>query len=208
MKLLCALLSALPAAALGQTVTFTFDNPQLQPAHYVMIIPEQGPAHFVSTPGAAPVPGALQPEPQDRGLTIPDPQRAALFSLARKHKLFAEECDNKHGRLAFTGTKTLAYAGPDGAGSCSFNYAKDQKLAQAADDLIAVANALEEGRKLRVLLEHDKLGLNGEIDVLAEEKSAGRALALQNIAPVLQAIIDDPDVLNHTRTSAQALLKP
>ena len=206
MKALLGLLLAAPASA--QVVTFTFDNPQLQPAHFVMTIPEQGPAHFVSTPGAAVVQSAPEPEPQDRGLTIPDGQRAALFSLARKHKLFGEECDNKHGRLAFTGTKTLAYSGPDGMGSCSFNYAKDSKIGQAADDLIAVATTLEEGRKLRVLLEHDKLGLNQEIDTLFDEKAGGRVLALGNIAPVLEAIANDPDVLNHTRSRAQALLKP
>ncbi len=208
MKILCAFLLTLPAAAFGQTITFTFDNPQLQPAHYVMTIPEQGPARFLSTPGAAAVQGALQPEPQNRDFALPDPQKTALFALARKHKLFGEECENKHGRLAFTGTKTLAYSGPDGTGSCSFNYAKDGKISQAADDLIAVANTLEEGRKLQVLLEHDKLGLNQEIDVLLDEKMSGRALALVNIAPVPQAIVNDADVLNHTRTRAQALLQP
>ena len=49
--------------------------------------------------------------------------------------------------------------------------------------------------------------MNAEVDILAEEQGSGRALGLGNIAPVLQAIAADPDVLNHTRTSVEALLK-
>ncbi len=199
-----------PSLALAQNaaITFTFDNPALQPAHYVMTIPEKGAGHFTSEPGSAPVQGGAQPEPQDREITFPEEQRVKLFTLARKNKLFAVECGNQHGNLAFTGNKTLAYKGPEGTGACTFNYARDQKIGQAADALIAVASTLEEGRKLEVLLAHDKLGLNDEVDILAGEQASGRALALGNIAPVLRAIVADPDVLNHTRTRVEALLKP
>ncbi len=196
MRLWLAAACLWPAAAWAQgaVVTFTFDNPALQPPHYVITVPEQGPGRYE---GAA----------DSRALTIPDAQKARLFALARKNKLFATPCANSHGNLAFTGNKTFAFQGPEGGGSCTFNYAKDAKLGQAADELIAVATTLEEGRKLEVLLAHDKLGLNAEVDILSEEQSSGRALALGNIAPVLQRIAADPDVLNHTRSSVEALLK-
>ncbi len=211
MRGLPALALMWPAAALAQgaVITFTFDNPALQPAHYVITVPEQGPGRFTSGPGSATesTPGASDSEALSRQVALPDPQKARLFALARRNKLFAADCANTHGNLAFTGNKTLAYRGPEGAGTCTFNYAKDAKVGQAADELIAVATTLDEGRKLEVLLAHDKLGLNAEVDILAGEQASGRAAALANIAPVLQRIAADPDVLNHTRSSAEALLK-
>ena len=204
-RLLLALL--LPAAGHAQaTLTFTFDNPALQPAKYTFVVREDGTGRYQSTPGSAPVEGALQPEPLDRPITLPDPMRTRLFALARKNHLFATGCDYGNTKIAFTGKKTFAYAGPEGTGSCTFNYARNQQVGQGADDLIAVATTLEEGRKLQLLLQHDKLGLNAEMEILSDEQASGRAQALANIAPVLRAIAADPDVLNHTRTRAEALL--
>ncbi len=142
----------------------------------------------------------------DRDIAITGPLRAQLFAAAHKNKLFAIPCDSGRKNLAFTGNKTLRYTGPEGQGSCTFNYAKSQQITELSDSLIAVATTLEEGSKLELLLLHDKLGLNAEIDVLMDEQAGGRALELGNIAPVLQAIAADPDVLNHTRSSARALL--
>ncbi len=205
--LLLALLLAGPAFAQAPaTVEFTFDNPALQPAHYTLLVHEDGTGHFHSEPGAAPVPGALQPEPLDRDVIVNGPLRTQLFTVARKNKLFATQCDSGHKNLAFTGNKTLRYTGPEGQGSCTFNYAKNQQISEIADSLIAVATTLEEGRKLQLLLAHDKLGLNAEMDILTEQQAGGRALEIGNIAPVLQAVAADPEVLNHTRSSARALL--
>ncbi len=207
MKPLLLLALAWPASAPAQaTLTFTFENPALQPAQYTLAIHEDGTGTYRSTPGAAPVEGPLQPEPLDRPITIPDPLRTRLFALARKNHLFAAPCDYGNSKVAFTGHKTLAYTGPEGTGSCTFNYARSQQIGQAAEDLIAVANTLEEGRRLQLLLQHDKLGLNAEMDTLADEQSSGRAQALGNIAPLLRAIAADPEVLNHTRSRAEALL--
>ncbi len=210
MNRLLALALLAPVPVLAQvpqsTVTFTFDNPALQPAHYTLVIHQDGTGRYQSTPGSAAVEGPLQPEPQDRAITVPDPLRTQLFALARKNRLFAAKCDSGQKNIAFTGNKTLAYAGPDGSGSCTFNYAKNGQIGQLADNLIAVATTLEEGRRLQLLLDHDKLGLNAEVETLAGEQASGRAQALGNIVPVLRAIAADPDVLNHTRARVETLL--
>ncbi len=195
-----------PTGGTPAAITFTFENPALEPASYPLTVAEDGTGRYRSTPGRAPVEGSLQSEAQDRAVTLPDPLRAQLFALARKNHLFATACDSANSKIAFTGKKVLAYAGPEGTGNCTFNYARNQQVGQAAENLIAVAMTLEAGRRLQLLLQHDKLGLNAEMDTLSEEQASGRAQALENIAPVLKAIAADPDVLNHTRARAEALL--
>ena len=108
--------------------------------------------------------------------------------------------------MAFTGQKALAYSGPDGSGSCTFNYAKDQQLDQLGEQLEAVVTTLGDGEHLAVLLAHDKLGLDAAVEQLAAAQTAGQALDLGNIAPVLRAIAADDGVLDHTRVLARSLL--
>ncbi len=186
------------AFAQTATVTFTFDNPALVPPHYSITMHEDGSAEYSqpATGGTAPL---------TRPMTVNDPIRKQVFAMARKNH-FTKPCDMKQ-KTAFTGTKTLAYAGPDGAGSCTFNYSGDGQIEAAAGQLIAVANTLDEGRKLESLLVHDKLGLDAEMEILAGEQADDRALDLENIAPVLRAISSDEEVLNRPRMRAEALLK-
>ena len=195
------------------TVSFQFDNPALQPARYSLVMAEDGAGRYRSEGGgassaAAPdeAASAAAAQPLDRAITLAEPLRKQWFAAARKNRLFAVECDTKRDKIAFTGNKTLSYTGPEGAGSCTFNYARDPRLQQLADSLIAVANTLEEGRKLELLLSHDKLGLDAEVELLGAEQADGRALELENIAPVLHAIAGNVEVLHRTRSRAEALL--
>lgn len=198
--LVCAAQSGAPAA-----VTFSFSNPGLQPPEYSLLIHADGAAHYRSVGSATGSAAGPEGSEFERELRVDDALRGRLFSLARKRHWFATACESKH-KVAFTGTKTLSYAGPEGQGSCTFNYADDAGLNGVAGDLISVATTLEEGRKLELLLAHDRLGLDAEVESLAGEQAGGRALDLENIAPVLQAIAADEAVLTHTRTRAAALL--
>ncbi len=193
---------AVPVRGGVATVSFQFDNPALQPPRYSLVMAEDGTGRYHSE--AVGVAAATQP--LDRAITLAAPLRKQWFAAARKNRLFAVECDTKRDKIAFTGNKTLSYTGPEGAGSCTFNYARDPKLEQLAGSLIAVANTLEEGRKLESLLSHDKLGLDAEVELLGEEQADGRALELENIAPVLHAIAGNEEVLHRTRSRAEALL--
>ncbi len=204
------LLLALQSAAAGAqataaaTITFVFDNPGLQPPHFRMVLAEDGAGHYESS-GIAATEASATAAPFSRDMTVADPLRRELFAVARKDQHFAAHCalDRK---LAFTGDKTISYSGPDGAGSCMFNYARDHELQQAAEQLQAVANTLEEGRKLQLLLDHDKLGLDAGIEQLGKEQANGLAMDLQNLGSLLREIAANPDVLNRTRERASALL--
>jgi hypothetical protein len=189
-------------------IRFIFENPKLQPASYVLDIHEDGTGHFRSEPGGAAVASAdgVAPQPQELDIHIDEPLRSFLFKTARSHNFFGVACESTKAKVAFTGKKALQYVGPDGDGSCTFNWSHDQQLMKLADDLIAVAYTLEEGQRLAVEHEHDRLSLDAELQELQNAAKEGRAQQIQNIAPQLQAIADDQKVLARARSRARQLL--
>ena len=196
-----------PAAGSAARIVFTFDHPQLQPAHYSITVEESGAGQFSSRPGSASDAGDdVMPAPLDRPIQIDATLRNELFAWARAHNFFNTRCTTTRTSLAFTGNKTLAYTGPDGSGSCKFVWAEDPALGRLADQLGAVAFTLEEGRRLEVEVRHDRLGLDAELENLQEAYKDHRAADLTNIAEQLHAVADDPQVMNRARKRAQELL--
>lgn len=196
--------AASPGAA--PHIDFTFEHPQMQPSRYTITVNESGAGHYVSQPGAASSDDDVLPAPVDRPIQLDSALTADLFRYARGHNFFAVRCNNDHGRLAFTGNRTLAYSGPDGQGSCSFVWAADPALERLSDQLGAVALTLEIGRRLDVELRHDRLGLDAELQSLEDAAKDHRAEDLANIAGQLHAIADDQEVMNRARKRAQTLV--
>lgn len=188
-------------------ITFTFDHPQLQPSHYSIAVDETGAGQYTSQPGPVSDPtDGVFPTPLDRPMLLNDALRATLFSYARSHNFFATRCSSAQTTLAFTGTKTLAYAGPDGSGSCSFVWAGDPALQRIVDQLGAVAFTLEEGRRLDLEVRHDRLGLDAELATLQDACKDHRASDVPNIADQLNAIAGNQQVMDRARKRATALL--
>ncbi|MGB6130526.1 MAG: hypothetical protein WBG54_02010 [Acidobacteriaceae bacterium] len=199
--------AAIPAAASSPRIVYTFSEPQLQPSRYTITIDENGFGHFVSEAGPVPAGDTddVYPAPMDREIHLDDALRAGLFRYARDHQFFQQRC-SRGGHLAFTGNKTIAYIGPDGRGSCAFIWASDPELQRLSDQLSAVAFTLEIGRRLDVEVHHDPLGLDSELESLEEAVKDQRASDLPNIAPQLEAIVSDEDVMDRARQRAQNLL--
>jgi len=201
------------AAATSQ-IRFSFEHPQLNPASYILLIREDGSGQYQTNPGPAPAPNDADGVPsapvttasKGRDIEIRDPLLSAVFRTARSHHFFAIACDAPENHVAFTGKKTVSYAGPDGHGECTYNWSRDQQLNQLADDLIAVAYTVEVGRRLAVEHAHDRLGLDAELEGLQQAVKDHRALELENISSELQSISDDESVMNRARKRAQALL--
>ena len=200
------------AASAQQTSTarirFVFENPKLQPASYVLDINEDGTGHFHSEPGSAVAGDAegITPQAVNTDIKIGEPLRSNLFKTARSHNYFNVACETSKSKVAFTGKKALQYTGQDGNGSCTFNWSHDQQLMKVADDLIAVAFTIEEGQRLSVEHEHNRLGLDGELEELQEAVKSGRAQQIQNIAAQLEAIASDEKVMERARLRARQLL--
>jgi hypothetical protein len=196
------------AVASPAEIRFTFDHPQLDPTHYTLVIREDGSGHYQSTPGVHTgfYTDSIAPGAVDRDIHIHDPLLSTLFQSARSHQFFAIECEAPANHVAFTGKKTVSYSGPDGHGECTFNWSHDDQLNQLANDLMAIAYTLEEGRRLALLHLHSRLGLDAELENLQDSAKDHRALAPENIAPELQSIADDTAVMNRARNRARALL--
>jgi hypothetical protein len=200
-----------PASA---TISFQFENAQLQPASYSLEIHEDGSGHYKSAPGV-PTPGAgvdagpadyITPQALNREIKVSEPLRSQLFAAARSHHFFAMECEATKLHVAFTGKKTLTYSGTDGRGSCTYNYSKDDQLNRLAEQMEAIAFTLEEGQRMALQHEHSRLALDAELETLQDAAKSGRALEIENIAPQLQSIAEDEEVLLRARRRARMLL--
>ncbi|HTV82797.1 MAG TPA: hypothetical protein VME18_09120 [Acidobacteriaceae bacterium] len=188
-------------------IVYTFDQPELQPPQYTITIDANGMGHFVSKAGTPPPDDTddVYPAPMDREIRLDPALMGDLFDYARAHRYFNENC-NRRGKLAFTGNKTISYVGPEGRGSCAFVWAADPALQQLSDRLNAVAFTLEIGRRLDVEMHHYPLGLDAELESLQNALENQQAYDLPNIAPELQYIASDQDVMNRVRRRALALL--
>ncbi len=212
---LLTILCSAAGSALGQSaapqarISFHFENPSLSPAAYDLSINEDGSGHYHSEPGTlAPVDahGGKQ-QAFDQDIHISSAVRQQFFTLARSHHFFAIACEAPKSKVAFSGKKTVGYTGPDGAGSCTYNYSRDAQLNKLAEIVYAVAETLELGRKLRLDLLYDHLSLDADLETLSGYVKEGRALEVRNIAPELDTIDQDPGVMSRARSRAHALLQ-
>jgi hypothetical protein len=93
-----------------------------------------------------------------------------------------------------------------GQGSCTFNYSRDKELQSLGESMQAVAETILEGARLEVLLQHDRLGLDQEMEFLTEAVQDGRAQQVCAIRDILERLDQDSDVLERVRKRARALL--
>lgn len=199
---------AVPARGDGEPlVRAEFNNPGLIPSHWTLEVHPNGSAHFRSQRGsAARVDGQeIEPPDVDRDFELSARFAQRIFQVAHRKKLFQLDCES-HMKVAFQGTKTLAYSGPEGQGSCAFNYSKDTEIQTLGDDLISVANTMIEGARLQSLLLHDRLGLDRETELLTESAADGRAQQIGSIRDILERLAEDDSVLERVRRRARALL--
>jgi hypothetical protein len=188
-------------------IRFTYENPKLQPPKYVVIVGEDGSGHFNSEAGGPTDGQTMSSEPQDRPIHISKALRETMFTTARKNKLFAFSCDDGGKNIAFQGNKTLEYEGPEGKGSCMYNWSKNAQIDKLTDQFEAIAATLDEGGKLQRQYEHGRLILDSEIQILEQMVHDGRAIELENIAPILQTLAGDDAVLQRVQRRARALLQ-
>jgi len=191
----------------GGTFRIDFSNPGLTPSQWSLELRPDGSGHFRSERGNT--------TPRDmKVIEVPDINRDVqvsskfaehAFQVALRHKLFNSGCES-HMKVAFQGTKKLTYNGPEGEGSCEFNYSKDGEIQALGDSMVAVATTIIEGARLETLLQHDPLGLDAEIQSVQEAAGDGRAQQICSIRDILERLSQDPAVMERVRRRAKALL--
>lgn len=182
-------------------VTFHYKNDRLAPSDYQLKVHEDGSGTYDSSDGAV----VGESKPYEQEITISQPLLDSVFSIAREEKFFTIPCEANGIRVAYQGEKTLSYNGPDGHGSCTFNYSKNKQIQRLNDNLQGVSSTIEAGHRLVLAWQHDKLSLDAELGTLLEGVKDGRLIDLQNIRPLLLEIAADPTVLNRARQRAGLL---
>jgi hypothetical protein len=206
--------AALPSATPAQTsppsgpvIVADFSNPDLVPSHWTITLRRDGSGHFHSDRGQ-PAPGEtkeMDVPNVDREFQVSAVYADHVFQVAQQHNWFNQECES-HLKVAFQGWKKFSYSGPDAQGSCTFNYSKDKQIQDLGDSLMGVSETLIEGARLEMLLQHDRLGLDREMEFLAEAAKDGRLREIGAIREILGRLEADPEVLDRVRKKARILL--
>jgi hypothetical protein len=141
----------------------------------------------------------------DRDIRVSAEFAERVFQAARHRKWFNEECES-HLEGGLSGMEKLSYSGPKGQGSCEFNYSKDKEIQALGDSLVAVAGTILEGARLETLLQHDRLGLDREMEYLTGGSGRWAVQQICAIRGILERLAEDPGVMERVRKRANALL--
>jgi hypothetical protein len=209
------LAAAVPVAANDQapsaadpTFQLDFSDPGLSPSQWTLTLRPDGTGHFRSQAGKAPddATQGIVATAVDRDIQVSAAYAVRVFAAAERHRWFKEPCES-HLKVAFQGWKTLTYTGPQGQGSCTFNFSKDKEIQDLGDSLQAVVETILEGARLELLLQHDRLGLDAEMEFFVEAVGDGRAQQVGVIREILARLAQDDTVLERVRKRARMLLQ-
>jgi hypothetical protein len=215
----CAAQSDVPKLEPGTTniavpsVSFELEWPGTDPPHYSISIDSTGRAAYTSSPPSTESTGA----PYELKWTATDATRTRVFELARKAHFFQGKVDSGDKRIAYTGTKTLTYIeGPqDGTmpptsgayHQASYNWSSNPTVQELTKLFEEISTTIELGRKLQHDARFDRLSLDEDLrrmDELQQEKGLAEVGAIK---PVLQQIVQDPQVMDIARERAKRLLE-
>ncbi|MGB8030938.1 MAG: hypothetical protein WCF30_14900 [Terracidiphilus sp.] len=196
-----------PVAAIApdSVVQVDFSDPELSPPQWTLVLLPDGSGHFRSHMGPKTGMYVIEAPNVDRDIQVSKEFAGRAFETAKRHKWFNAQCES-HLKVAFQGWKTLTYNGSAGHGSCTFNYSRDKEIQSLGESMQAVAQTILEGARLEVLLQHDRLGLDQEMEFLTEEFQDGRAQEVYAIRDILERLAGDDEVLERVRKRAQTLL--
>jgi hypothetical protein len=190
-------------------VSFAFERAGFSVPKYTMRVGEDGAGSYQGeeAPPHSPYPGVSSPPaPIDRRFMLSAATASRIFVLARELDRFDTVCASKAKNIADMGKKTLSYKGPDGEGSCTYNYSENKSVIQLTDIFQGVTATMDEGRKLDHLHRYDRLGLDAALEFLAQQVAEGHALELGTIQTTLRSIAGDTEVMQRARARANALL--
>ena len=205
---------AIAAAVHGQApaqsdpaIQVDFSNPSLAPSQWMLILHPDGSGHFRSPMGKPPAgaDGKIGTPAVDRDIHVSGAYAAQVFAIAQRQKGFNIPCES-HLKVAFQGWKTFTLTGSSLQGSCTFNYSKINEIQKLSDSLEAVTLTILEGARLELLFQHDRLGLDPEMEYLVGAADEGQAQQLGAISEILDRLANDDQVLDRVRKRARYLL--
>jgi hypothetical protein len=184
-----------------------FKNAQLLPSHWTLKINPDGSGQFDAEGDQT-----ANRDPQEiwagdvhRPVQLSAAFTEKVFSTAKMRRWFAYPCESRM-KVAFQGIKRLSYSGPDGSGACEYNYSKDKEIEELGNSLMGVEFTIMSGARMEKLLQHDRLGLDKELDALTDALKDGSATETGVIREMLNRIASDDAILERARRKARLLL--
>jgi hypothetical protein len=198
------LLANLATHADNATVKFSLDFPGSDPEHYSISVQSDGSAAYECT-------GKISQDSDDSEsyqatFKFSDANRVRIFELTAQAHYFSAKLDSGK-KLAFTGTKKLAYKDGQRDSEQTYNFSSSQAVEQLTTLFQSVSATLEFGRRLEYFHRYQKLGLDDELKRMEDEVRRGDLAEIQSVKPILQAIYDDQSVMNVVRARAQRIME-
>ena len=211
--LVCSLCSAATAQqAPAPTVRFTLDFPASDPLHYEISILSDGHGSYSSRTRAE-VDAGLSSDPARDAIesyqtefTASYATAARIFELSRQAHYFEGTIDSGKTNMAFMGAKTLSYEAANHSTHATYNYSSLPAVRELTEIFQDLSASLEFGRRLDHDLHYQKLALEDELKRMEEMVNEGHLQEIFPLAPLLQKIVDDPAIMNVSRSRAQRLL--
>jgi hypothetical protein len=179
-------------------ITFEYDFPGEQPVHYRIDLTEAGEGKYKALGGADVAASEIS-------FHLPASVAAEWFAEARALHRFDGNFEAKR-KVAFTGHKTLSYAGADGSGETTLNYTEDKRMVAMVDNFLGIGATLQVGQRLESDARFRRMSLDQDMVTYKESLKNHQALHPEIIAPILQQLVDDPEVMTRVQRDASAIL--
>lgn len=189
------------------SVTFTQAFPRAEPAYFSLRIDSARHASYESRREEG-EPG--QPElgePYRVQFVISQATTRRIFALAESLRYFQGDWDFKKHRIADTGRKTLLYSDSTRSHQTTYNWSENRAVQELTDIFQGISNTQEAAYDLDRLRRYDRLGLNRQLQRMEELAKNGWLRELQVIAPLLEKLANDREIMHIARQRAQRLLQ-
>jgi hypothetical protein len=195
---------SVPVVPTQASVRFSFDWSQGFPWQtYSITVQSDGKTRFDGTPHAD---GTNETDPYQQDFTMSAANRQKIFDLAQKLNYFQGNFASPMKHIAQTGQKTLQYQSPQVHGSATYNWSQNPDVEELTRLFAAIAMTIDFGRKLAFQYRYDKLGMDKLLKELEDQQAGHGVEELAIIAPMLRKIVNDPNLMNISRQSAERLL--
>jgi len=197
----------LGVAALGQqlapttdestpTIVYTFENPDREVKRYSIFVDDSGRGRYLQTDDA-----------KELEFTVSEQTRERIFLLAKSLRFFDGDFNFTKHRVAYTGDRTLSYQGSGRQHTTRYRHSSNPAVAELTGIFEGIQHSLAADDRLRFLLRHDKLGLNGYLAALERDAKNGWLKEKRLLASTLKSIESDRSVMEIARQRAQRLLQ-
>ncbi len=198
--------SPLPGEELP-SVTFTQAFPRAEPAYLSLRIDSAGHASYESRREEGEPDQPELGEPYRIQFVISQATTRRIFALAESLRYFQGDWDFKKHRIADTGRKTLLYSDSTRSHQTTYNWSENRAVQELTDIFQGISNTQEAAWELNRLRRYDKLGLNHQLERMEDLAKNGWLRELQVIAPLLEKLANDREIMHIARQRAQRLLQ-